>query len=78
MTIYTAKPAEKKDDGTLDFPIVVTDGLPEKKENEVNDLQLPPMIAVASRRRRGTCANLCVLLTALFVLASGIIGSVYL
>jgi len=79
MTIYTAKTGEKKDDGVLDPPLVVTDALPEKKENEVNDLQLPPpMIAVATRRRRGTCANLCVLLTALFVLAAGIIGSIYL
>ena len=50
-----------------------------KDESEVGDLVLdPPLIAVAARRRRGTCANLCVLLTALFVLAAGIIGSIYL
>lgn len=80
MTIYTPKTGEKKDDGKegLILPEVVTESmLLDKKDTEDLDLR-PPMIAVAARRRRSTCANLCVLLAALFILASGIIGSIYL
>jgi len=81
MTIYTPKTGEKKDDGKeqLVYPEVVTEtALLDKKACDADLVLRPPMIAVAARRRRSTCANLCVLLTALFILAAGIIGSIYL
>lgn len=81
MTIYTPKTGEKKDDGkeVLVVPEVVTEAdLLDKKDVEADLVLRPPMIAVAARRRRSTCANLFVLLTALFLLSAGIIGSIYL
>jgi integral membrane protein 2B len=79
MTIYTSKPGEKKEEWQGPQPQVVTDPLyaePQKKEKEE---PLPAaMVTVATRKRRNGVANVCVLLTALVVLAIGVVGGICL
>ena len=38
----------------------------------------PALLTIHMRRRRGNFANICVLMTALIVLATGVIGGIYL
>lgn len=50
------------------------------KKKDAEPLALPPphLVAIAARRRPSKCTHLCVLFTALFVLAVGVIGGIYL
>jgi integral membrane protein 2B len=84
MTIYTSKPTDKKDEKGNYVTQVYTDALPEKGDNQHNEETtisgLPPTYVTMNlpRRRKNNCANICVLLTALVVLATGILGGIYL
>lgn len=74
MTIYTPKASDKKDNSGIPDPEVVTEPLQKKEKKRV----APAVIAIATRRRHSNLANLCVLLTALAMFATGIIGGIYL
>jgi len=85
MTIYTGKLLEKdpeKEELKIPDPVVVHGFSPEHENlaNHKDEGRPPILLTVMSRqrRRRGACANACLLLTAMVVLAAGILGGIYL
>lgn len=80
MTIYKTRPAEKKDFKDGPGPEVYPDLLPNEKKKDEEEVALhpPTVVTVTTRSRRYGGANLCVLGTALLVLATGIFGGIYL
>lgn len=82
MTIYKGKLIEKDDGDALKPEVVTTDSLPSPEHqnlaNEETQGGPPIMVTLMARRRRGACANYCLLLSALIVLAMGIMGGLYL
>lgn len=84
MTIFTSKLSDHKDDPGIPAPEVVTEPLVTNWQNEKKEKAMmppamsPTLITITARRRRSNFANVCVLLTALLVLAIGVIGGIYL
>jgi integral membrane protein 2C len=79
MTIYTGKPVEKKDEeSNVPPPEVVDEPLMGVAKKAKGLTPAPALVTIHMRRRRGNFANICVLLTALIVLATGVIGGICL
>ncbi|KAI0242511.1 Integral membrane protein 2B [Lamellibrachia satsuma] len=79
MTIYTGKPVEKKDEeSNVPPPEVVEEPLMGFTKKPKVLPPTPALLTIHMRRRRNNFANICVLMTALIVLTTGVIGGIYL
>jgi len=80
MTIYKTRPTEKKDPKTKPAPEVFPDLLPYEKKGDDEEVALhpPTVVTMTTRSRRHGYANICVIVTALVVLAIGIVGGICL